>query len=77
MSFRPVNTAFGHRFKVPERIQRIDNDSTHGWQLRYGRMPTELFSDATHNRAGASASLAHAVTALGQRLRRLPAPNGA
>ena len=49
MNFRPVKTACGHRFKVPERIQRIDSDSTHGWQLRYGRMPSEFFSDAAHS----------------------------
>jgi hypothetical protein len=76
MNFRPVKTTFGHRFKVPERIQRIDSDSTHGWQLRYGRMPTEFFSDTTHNRAGAAASLEHAVAALHKRVRRLPAPTG-
>jgi hypothetical protein len=70
MNFRPVKTAFGHRFKVPERIQRIDSDSTHGWQLRYGRMPTEFFSDAAHTRAGAAASLDHAVVALHKRVRR-------
>jgi hypothetical protein len=76
MNIRPVQTAFGHRFKVPERIQRIDSDSTHGWQLRYGRMPTELFSDAAHTRAGAAASLDQAVAALHTRVRRLPAPTG-
>lgn len=76
MNFRPVKTAFGHCFKVPERIQRIDSDSTHGWQLRYGEVPTEFFSDTTHNRAGAAAALERAVAALHQRVRRLPAPTG-
>lgn len=76
MNFRSVKTAFGHRFKVPERIQRIDGDSTHGWQLRYGRMPTAFFSDTAHNRPGAAASLERAVAALHQRVQRLPAPTG-
>jgi hypothetical protein len=76
MNVRTIKTAFGHRFKVPERIQRIDSDSTHGWQLRYGQMPTKFFSDAMHDRAGAAASLERAVAALHKRVRRLPAPTG-
>ena len=39
-------------------------------------MPTEFFSDHTHNRAGAAAALEHAVAALHKRVRRLPAPTG-
>ena len=76
MKLRTVKVGARHRFEVPERIQRIDTESTHGWQLRYGKMPTEFFSDPSHDRAGIAASLDRAVAALLKRVRRLPAPTG-
>ena len=76
MKLRTVKVGARHRFEVPERIQRIDTASTHGWQLRYGKMPSEFFSDPTHDRAGAALSLERAIAALHKRIRRLPAPTG-
>ena len=35
MKTRDVAIFSGHRFAVPQGIQRIDTKSTHGWQVRY------------------------------------------
>jgi hypothetical protein len=78
MKFRVQKTFVGEKFRVPERIQRIDTDSTHGWQLRYGRgsVRTEMFSDFTTDGTGAAAALDLAIKALHRRIRTLPAPTG-
>jgi hypothetical protein len=76
MKLRSVKVGARYRFEVPERIQRIDSASTHGWQLRYGKVPTEFFTDPTHDRAGIMLSLDRAIAALHKRVRRLPAPTG-
>jgi hypothetical protein len=76
MNTRRVTIYTGRVFQVPERIQRIDTDSTHGWQLRYGDEPTKFFSDGSADGRGAQASLERATDALHKRIRRLPAPTG-
>ena len=78
MKLRSVTIFTGAKFKVPERIQRIDTRATHGWQLRYGRpdSATEMFSVFTNDGTGAEASLEKAVSALHKRIKKLPAPTG-
>ena len=78
MKFRKVTIFDGSVHQAPERIQRLDSQKTHGWQLRYGRgkEKTDMFSDFTSDGSGAAASLAKAVEALKQRINQLPAPNG-
>jgi len=72
MRFRDVTIFSGHRFKVPQGIQRIDHRATHGWQLRYGG--TKLFSDHSNDGSGAAAALEAATHELGRRIAKLPAP---
>lgn len=78
MKFRATKIFSGAIFQVPERIQRIDTDNTHGWQVRYGRgdEPTEMFSDFTNDGSGAEASLELAIVALHKRIKELPSPSG-
>ena len=78
MNFRKVKIFSGKSFRVPEHIQRLDSDATHGWQLRYGRgtTETELFSDHSNDGSGAAAALERAVSALRRRIKQLPAPTG-
>jgi hypothetical protein len=73
MKYRDVVIFSGHRFKVPQNVQRIDHLATHGWQLRYGG--TKLFSDHTTDGSGAAASLAAATKELLKRIAKLPAPS--
>ncbi len=72
MKYRKVEIFNGKTFRVPEHIQRLDNGSTHGWQLRYGR--SKLFSDHTSDGKGARAALALAEAELLRRIDKLPAP---
>lgn len=74
MRYREVVIFSGHRFQVPEYIQRLDTRSTRAWQLRYGKWKT--FSDHTADGTGAAAALASAVKELQHRIHRLPAPTG-
>ncbi len=79
MRLREVVIFTGAKFQVPERIQRIDQESNHGWQLRYGRPAddrTEWFADFTNDGSGAAAALQLAISALQKRVKRLPAPSG-
>ena len=73
MKTREVVIFTGAQFTVPPCIQRIDHQSTHGWQLRYGG--TKLFSDHTSDGSGAKASLAAATKALLARIAKMPAPS--
>ncbi|MBV8604463.1 MAG: hypothetical protein JO224_07240 [Pelomonas sp.] len=73
MKTREVVIFNGARFTVPQCIQRIDHQSTHGWQLRYGG--TKLFSDNSGDGSGAEAALAAAAKALLARIAKLPAPS--
>jgi hypothetical protein len=70
---RDVVIYTGEKFTVPQRIQRIDHRTTHGWQLRYGG--TKLFSDGTPDGSGASQALAKATKELLARIAKLPAPS--
>ena len=73
MKTRQVTIFTGDRYEVPQCIQRIDHQSTHGWQLRYGG--TKLFSDHSQDGSGASEALAAATKALLGRIAKLPAPS--
>jgi hypothetical protein len=74
MKYRKVEIFTGKTFRVPEHIQRIDHESTHGWQLRYGKR-TKMFSDFTPDGKGAKAALALAEAELLKRIDALPAPS--
>lgn len=74
MKYRKVEIFTGKSFRVPEHIQRIDHESTHGWQLRYGKR-TKMFSDFSADGKGARAALALAEAELLRRIDALPAPS--
>lgn len=74
MKYREVVIFSGHRFQVPEHIQRLDSKNTRAWQLRYGKWTT--FSDHTTDGSGAGTALALAIEELHKRINRLPAPTG-
>jgi hypothetical protein len=74
MKYREVVIFSGHRFRVPEHIQRLDSKNTRAWQLRYGKWKT--FSDHTTDGSGAATALAAAIEELHKRIDRLPAPTG-
>lgn len=74
MKYREVVIFSGHRFQVPEHVQRLDSRNTRAWQLRYGIWKT--FSDHTTDGSGAEAALAAAIEELHKRIDRLPAPTG-
>ena len=74
MNYRDVEIFSGHRFQVPEHIQRLDSKNNRGWQLRYGKWTS--FSDGTADGSGADAALALAIEELYKRIHRLPAPTG-
>ena len=77
MKFRTVEIFTGETFEVPEGIQRIDADGTHGWQMRYGReRVTALFSDHSSDGSGAPAALEAAMAALLKKIKRMPAATG-
>ena len=76
MKFRDVVVPdSGEQFSVPQGIQRIDHQSTHGWQLRYCG-ETKLFTDPAPDEGGSSQSLSSATVELLRRIARLPAPSG-
>jgi hypothetical protein len=70
MKQRKVKIHTGKSFNVPTGIQRIDSDSTHGWQVRY--QGTKFFSDGVHD--GAAEALAAASKELFRRIATMPAP---
>ncbi len=76
MKFRELTLFSGQTFSVPECIQRIDQKRTHGWQLRYGDVPTVFFADGSRDGSGAAEALRLAMEALRQRMQSLPAPTG-
>jgi hypothetical protein len=73
MKTRSVTIFSGHKFKVPQGIQRIDSRHTHGWQLRYAG--TKLYSDHSNDGSGATAALAAATKELLARIATNPAPS--
>jgi hypothetical protein len=72
MKFRDVAIFSGQKFKVPQCIQRIDHESTHGWQVRY--QGTKLFSDGSPDGSGAARALEKATRELLSRIATMPAP---
>lgn len=74
MKTRSVKIFTGANFRVPENIQRIDSNHTHGWQMRYGK--SMMFSDHSNDGSGARAALRLAIAELRKRILRLPAPSG-
>ena len=72
MKQRKVTLATGQTFNVPQGVQRIDTQSTHGWQVRY--QGTKFFSDGGADGSGAARSLAAATRELLERIATLPAP---
>lgn len=65
MNYRLTHLPDGTRFEVPQGVQRIDSNSTHGWQVRC--QGTKFFSDGPA--ADARASLVKAAEELLHRLR--------
>ena len=72
MKIKEVTLFNGEHFKVPQGIQRLDDRSTHGWQVRY--QGTRMFSDHSQDGSGAERALALAVAELLHRIATLPAP---
>ena len=73
MKTRDVAIFSGHRFAVPQGIQRIDTKSTHGWQVRY--QGTKMFSDHSQDGSGANQALVKATKELLTRIANLPVPD--
>lgn len=72
MKVRDVVIFNGQKFSVPQCIQRIDQESTHGWQVRY--QGTKFFADGSSDGSGAAESLAAATRELLRRIATMPAP---
>ena len=68
MKFRKIKLPSGQIFDVPQGIQRIDSQSTHGWQVRC--QGTKLFSDGES--ANAQQSLTNAMNELLARMKAMP-----
>jgi hypothetical protein len=65
MKYRQTSLPDGTQLEVPQRVQRIDSDSTHGWQVRC--QGTKFFSDGPG--ADPRASLVKAASELLSRMR--------
>ncbi len=74
IKYRKVKIFTGEIFEVPEYIQRIEKDGTHGWQLRYGKW--KLFSDHSKDGSRANISLDEAKKELILRIKSISAPTG-
>ena len=72
MKTRDVVIHSGDAFVVPQNVQRIDSDSTHGWQVRYHG--TKFFSDGSPDGSGAGRALELATRELLARVASMPAP---
>jgi hypothetical protein len=72
MKMRSVTLFTGRKMSVPKGIQRIDSDSTHGWQVRY--QGTKLFSDGSSDGSRAKLSLDLATRELARRMTTMPVP---
>lgn len=70
MRQRKVKIYTGKSFNVPTGVQRIDSDSTHGWQVRY--QGTKFYSDGVHG--GPAEALSAATKDLFNRIATMPAP---
>jgi hypothetical protein len=77
MKRRSVVIHTGKKFRVPEHIVRLDSESTHGWQVRYGdSTENSMFSDGSPDGRGAGAALERATEELVRRIKKMPAPTG-
>ena len=72
MKVREATIYTGEVFQVPQGIQRIDTQATHGWQVRYGG--TQLFSDRLVGSGDPAKSLVLATKELLKRIAAMPAP---
>ena len=73
MKIREAVIHTGEVFEVPQGIQRIDTQATHGWQVRYAG--TKLFSDRLVGEGDPAKSLALATKELLKRIAAMPAPS--
>jgi hypothetical protein len=71
MKTRTVALPSGESFTAPQGIQRLDSNSTRGWQVRY--QGTKYFPDGE---AGPQKALTSATKELLRRIAELPAPAG-
>ena len=53
VQYRPLTTAAGEQFSVPEYILRVEGAGAGGWQLRYGEWTD--YADVAGDAAGALA----------------------
>lgn len=70
MKTREITIPTGQKLTVPQGIQRLDSDSTHGWQVRY--QGTKYFSDG----GAPEKALQAATRELLRRIAAFPAPVG-
>lgn len=70
MKTREVIIPTGQKFTVPQGIQRLDSNTTRGWQVRY--QGTKYFADG----AAPAKALEGATRELLRRIATLPAPVG-
>ena len=73
MDLREKITEFGDIFMVPTWVERIGNEKTHGWQLRFGEWA--YFADGASDGSGSAASLKRAVAELKTRIKTSAVPN--
>lgn len=73
MDMREKITEFGDVFMVPTWIERIGNDRTHGWQLRFGTWT--YFADGASDGSGTAAALKLAIAELKSRIKSSAIPN--
>jgi hypothetical protein len=69
MKTREVTLATGENFTVPQGIQRLDSNSTRGWQVRY--QGTKYFPDGE---PGPTKAFEAATRELLRRIATMPAP---
>jgi hypothetical protein len=72
MKYRKHKIFSGQTLNVPQHIVRLDDQHTHGWQLRYGK--SKFFADHSNDGSGAAEALRLATEELAKRISRLPAP---
>jgi hypothetical protein len=69
MKTREITLASGEKFTVPQGVQRLDSNTTRGWQVRY--QGTKYFPDGE---SGPTKALEAATRELLRRIATLPAP---
>lgn len=66
VQYRPLTTAAGFVFQVPEHITRVDDAHPAGWQLRYGEWT--YYADYSADRSGVEKALQLAITEMVSRI---------